>query len=135
MLVVCAFDAAMQKVVDYLLNPGHRSGAGQARFVGVFGFRREHGEVLRGCLVRTWPPVRGYGPFGEFNAVFGSGSVPGEDEITRFDRHVAGMTAAKSHRVDRFTVVELRVTPASGRGVFRRIFNHELNVCGIPCHE
>ncbi len=67
--------------------------------------------------------------------VFGLGSVPGEDEITRFDRHVAGITAAKSHRVDGFTVVKLRVAPAAGCGVFRSISNHELNVCGIPRHE
>jgi hypothetical protein len=30
-----------QKIVDYLLNPGHRYGASKARFFSEFGFRVE----------------------------------------------------------------------------------------------
>ena len=34
------------KIVNYLLNPGHRYGASKARFFGQFGFRAEAWEEL-----------------------------------------------------------------------------------------
>jgi len=39
-----------EKVVEYLLNPGHRYGASKARFFGAFGFRDEEWETLAGAL-------------------------------------------------------------------------------------
>ncbi len=34
------------KIVDYLLNPAHRYGAGKARFFSQFGFQIDHWEVF-----------------------------------------------------------------------------------------
>ena len=39
-----------EKIVDYLLNPGHRYGASKARFFAQFGFRPESWEVLAAAL-------------------------------------------------------------------------------------
>lgn len=39
-----------EKIVDYLLNPAHRHGAGKARFFGAFGFRVEQWEILAAAL-------------------------------------------------------------------------------------
>src|SRR5208282_3734595 len=39
-----------EKIVDYLLNPGHRYGASKARFFAGFGFRLEEWERLADAL-------------------------------------------------------------------------------------
>jgi hypothetical protein len=58
-----------EKVVDYLLNMGHRYGASKARLFGSFGFRPEAWEVFRDALCEhggRWPVKRvtetGFGP-------------------------------------------------------------------------
>lgn len=38
------------KIVEYLLNPGHRYGASKARFFSAFGFRSEEWERLAEAL-------------------------------------------------------------------------------------
>jgi hypothetical protein len=38
------------KIEDYLLNPAHRSGAGKAKFFGLFGFQRERWQELEQAL-------------------------------------------------------------------------------------
>jgi hypothetical protein len=39
-----------EKIVDYLLNPGHRYGASKAQFFAGFGFRVQEWEVLAEAL-------------------------------------------------------------------------------------
>ena len=46
-----------EKIVDYLLNPGHRYGASKARFFAQFGFRPESWEVLAAALRAQRLPV------------------------------------------------------------------------------
>jgi hypothetical protein len=64
-----------------------------------------------------------------------SGRVTGEDEVTSFDRNVTAKAAAEPRRVDRLALVELSEPPSASRCVLGRIFDHELNVRGIPRYE
>jgi uncharacterized protein DUF6883 len=39
-----------EKIIEYLLNPGHRYGASKARFFAQFGFRFESWTILAAAL-------------------------------------------------------------------------------------
>ena len=52
-----------------------------------------------------------------------------EDKVASFGRLVAGKAVLR-HHVDGFTIAKLSEPPAAGRGVFSRVFDHELNVRG-----
>ena len=65
-----------------------------------------------------------------------SSRVVGEDEVAVLDGAVAVVAACSRPVGERLAVVELRVTPATGRGVFLRVLDHELDaVLGRPGHE
>ena len=59
----------------------------------------------------------------------------GKDEVASFDRLVAGEAGFELRRVGSFAVFELSKPPATGRGIFLRVFDHKLNVRGGSGHE
>jgi hypothetical protein len=69
-----------EKIVGYLLNPGHPLGANKARFFGSFGFRVENPEQLAAALRkhgRRHEVVKTKGtPFGPRYEVEGTIEVP-----------------------------------------------------------
>src|SRR5271165_5119721 len=61
--------------------------------------------------------------------------IMSEDKVASFDRLVAGKAGFEQRRVRRFAVFELSKPPATGRGIFFRVFDHKLNVRGGSGHE
>src|SRR5215469_15872545 len=59
-----------------------------------------------------------------------SGCVPGEDEVARFGLIVAGEAGFHKRLLAGFAVFEVSESPAARRGVFLRVLDHKLNVCG-----
>src|SRR2546430_1875915 len=64
-----------------------------------------------------------------------SGSVTGKDKVVGFGWLVAGKAGLVDCFVGGFAVLELRESPASGRGVFFGILDHELDVGGWASHK
>ena len=58
-----------------------------------------------------------------------------EDKVASLDRLVAGKAGFEQRRIRRFAVFELSKPPATGRGIFFRVFDHKLNVRGGSGHE